>query len=66
MESPKSVFVVKQYTVREVIKWQYAVHKAKIGRYAVSEGMVTLIVIYKYDNIGEIKIVYVIMFGTWL
>jgi len=39
-------------------KWQHAVHKAKIGRYAVREGKagVTLIVIYKYDNIREFKL----------
>jgi len=39
MERPKMVvFVVKRYVVRETEKWQYALRKPKIRRYAVRKG----------------------------
>jgi len=32
------VFVVKRYAVREAKKWQHAVRRPNIGRYAVRNG----------------------------
>jgi len=39
METPEKVyFVVKRYAVHEAKKWQYAVRKVKIERYAICKG----------------------------